>query len=444
MAKISVDFTKTTGKIKPMHGFNNGALTNNLRTDARHLFKEAGIPITRLHDCEYPFGHGEYVDIPCIFKNFDADVNDPASYNFTLTDRYIMATLEAGTDVMYRLGISIEHQVPKIHIFPPKDYKKWAEICEHIIMHYNEGWADGYHMGITYWEIWTEPNHCIHSDMLMWGSTAEEFAHFYDVAATHLKAKFPNLKIGGPAFSNPDSQFVEDFFIELTKDGNHPPMDFFSWHGYICEIEEAERRAKVAEDVLNRYGYSDAESIYDEYNYVKDWNDMAGADAVIHTNKGAAFNAALMCSMQNAHCDMLNYYGNIGHWNGLFEFKEGSTSRNGGSRPLVGGAPFYAFKFFNYLYVRGTQVELSSDDMRLYAIAATDGENSGVLVSSFAPIDEGLEDKVIHFTFKGVEGKTATVIVTDEFHNDKKLITFKSDEFIFNMPAYSIALIKFN
>lgn len=31
-------------------------------------------------------GSGEFVNIHCIFKNFDADVNDPASYNFAATD----------------------------------------------------------------------------------------------------------------------------------------------------------------------------------------------------------------------------------------------------------------------------------------------------------------------------------------------------------------------
>ena len=36
-----------------------------------HKFVEAGFPYVRLHDIEYPFGAGNYVDIPCIFKNFD-------------------------------------------------------------------------------------------------------------------------------------------------------------------------------------------------------------------------------------------------------------------------------------------------------------------------------------------------------------------------------------
>ena len=63
---------------------------------------------------------------------------------------------KAGTKPFYRLGQSIEHQTKKYGIYPPKDFKKWAKICEHIIRHYNEGWANGYRMGIEYWEIWNE------------------------------------------------------------------------------------------------------------------------------------------------------------------------------------------------------------------------------------------------------------------------------------------------
>ena len=49
---------------------------------------------------------------------------------------------------------------------PPKDYAKWARICEHIITHYTEGWADGFNYKITYWEIWNEPE-----NIQMWQGT---------------------------------------------------------------------------------------------------------------------------------------------------------------------------------------------------------------------------------------------------------------------------------
>ena len=144
-ANIKVDFNAKTGKkVMPLHGFNAGPMTQVFTYDARPWFVEGGFPFARMHDAEYPYGSGEFVDIPCIFKNFDADENDPASYNFPNTDEYIRQSLNVGARIIFRLGISIEHSPHKRYVDPPKDFAKWARICEHIIRHYNEGWADGY------------------------------------------------------------------------------------------------------------------------------------------------------------------------------------------------------------------------------------------------------------------------------------------------------------
>ena len=65
-----------------------------------------------------------------------------------------------GIEPFFRLGATIEnfHFLRAYHIYPPKDFHKWARICAGIVRHYNEGWAGGYHFGIRYWEIWNEPD----------------------------------------------------------------------------------------------------------------------------------------------------------------------------------------------------------------------------------------------------------------------------------------------
>ena len=75
--------------------------------------------------------------MPNIFRDFDADENDPANYDFHYSDEYITAIIESGANVVYRLGITIEWGSKKYTSIPPKDFAKWARICEHIIMHYN-------------------------------------------------------------------------------------------------------------------------------------------------------------------------------------------------------------------------------------------------------------------------------------------------------------------
>lgn len=100
------------------------------------------------------------MDIHNIFPDADADPTLPSSYDFAFTDWLLTRLKRQGVEPFYRLGTSIEnsHRLRARYIDPPRDPKKWAQICEGIVRHYNEGWADGYQMGITYWEIWNEPD----------------------------------------------------------------------------------------------------------------------------------------------------------------------------------------------------------------------------------------------------------------------------------------------
>ena len=128
MRTLTVDFAKECGKIKPMHAVNNGPLAPTVRgTTNFEQYKAAKIPYARNHDASLYSGYcGEHiVDVHRIFKNFDADENDPASYIFEPTDKYVKTTYDAGTKVFYRLGASIEHQY-KYGTRVPKDMAKWA------------------------------------------------------------------------------------------------------------------------------------------------------------------------------------------------------------------------------------------------------------------------------------------------------------------------------
>ena len=163
MIKLAVDFENRVGPIKPMHAvgqppFKGGFL--KLDFSPFQYIVDANIPYSRLHDVAGAFGGYRYVDVPNIFRDFDADENDPASYDFVFTDVLLKNMNEYGIKPIYRLGVTIENQAnfKAYRIYPPKDCAKWARICEHIIRHYNEGWADGFEYGIEYWEIWNEPD----------------------------------------------------------------------------------------------------------------------------------------------------------------------------------------------------------------------------------------------------------------------------------------------
>ena len=249
MKEIIVDLGRSDGPIKPMNAVNNGPAGSKVRgTGNADAYAALEIPYARNHDASFysPYGGEHIVDVHRIFKNFDADESDPASYVFGPTDNYVSETFAVGTKVFYRLGASIEHGY-KQGTYPPADFHKWARICEHIIRHYTEGWADGFSYDIEYWEIWNEPE-CRNYDGSnpCWQGTDEQFIDFYEIAAKYLKSKFPHLKIGGPAFcsSQMDNPTRRMFFEAVKERGI--PLDFYSFHGYLKEPGKVKNLSEYA------------------------------------------------------------------------------------------------------------------------------------------------------------------------------------------------------
>ena len=307
-----------------MHAVNNGPRHKHgqdQRVSNLYWFKEAGIPYQRTHDTSLCSGYGyaHVIDVHAIFPNFDADAYDEKNYDFDITDYYLSVCELAEVKTFYRLGSNIEHWVKKYNTLPPKDFKKWAIICEHIIRHYTEGWANGFKYDIEYWEIWNEPDlddaEPDLSKHKTWGGTKEQFFEFYHVAATHLKEQFPHLKIGGPALAF-RVEWGKEFIRQLKA-----PLDFFSWHCYHYDVKEFANLFYEWRKTLDEYGYAKTESICNEWNYVCGWD----GDKWIHTLqsdkniKGATFVLSVMCEGQKSPLDMLMYYdARPSAMNGLF------------------------------------------------------------------------------------------------------------------------------
>lgn len=358
MSEIRVDFNTAVGKIKPMHAVNNGPLKkrSDQTRDNYDEFAAAKIPYMRPHDASFcaAYGGEHSIDVHLIFRDFDADPFSPESYDFTLTDEYLERTLSAGTKIFYRLGSKIEHEIKKYGTLPPKDFKKWAIICEHMIRHFNFGWADGHEYDIEYFEIWNEP------DLFekCWNGTEIQFFELFETAAKHLKACFPELKIGGPALAY-DLGWGEHFLSYMQA--HKVPLDFFSWHIYSSEIEPVAQKCRAVRDLLDKYGYTDAESILNEYNLVYDWSPrfIESIEAII-SEKGAAFTASCMLACQSLPLDMLMYYdARPCPFNGMWDFYT--------MRALKG---YYPFVMFSKLYELGTAVKLESDLPKVRAAAA--------------------------------------------------------------------------
>ncbi len=411
--KLYVNYNNTTGKIKPMNAVNNGPVykrTGGQNSGNLDTYTAANIPFARTHDASFcPSYGGEHtVDVHLIFRDFDADPYDPASYDFHLTDEYMDTIKLAGTEPFYRLGSKIEHESKKYGTLPPRDFKKWAVICEHIIAHINEGWADGTNLGVRYWEIWNEPDLSADdsNDKLTWGGTAAEFYDFYAVAAKHLKERFPQLKIGGPALCGYNEQWVRGFLDRVKKD--NLPLDFLSWHVYTYDAVWTGTLSRIFRNILDEYGLDNTESILNEWNYVKDWNGEGWVKSIetMIGMKGAAFIAAVMSVCQCAPVDMLMYYdARPCAMNGMFSFYT--------KKPLCG---YYPIKAWGEMLKLGGECETVCDIPDIYAVAASDGDSKMLLVTYYTDSDSALP-KTFDIELCGIDdSRELSVCLLDETH----------------------------
>ncbi|MBE6541957.1 MAG: hypothetical protein E7672_05875 [Ruminococcaceae bacterium] len=414
MKKLTVDFAQNTGKVKIMHSVNNGPVGDHVRggTSNFDLYKEAEIPYARNHDAAFCGSYGgEFtVDVHRIFPDFDADVNDPASYVFTWTDRYLKDVDDAGTKTFYRLGASIEFK-KKVGTIPPKDFQKWAEICEHIIRHYTEGWADGFHYDIEYWEIWNEPNCGAIGSNPCWQGTPEQFMELFVITLRHLQKNFPHLKFGGPALCNAwDDEYNDLVFSTLRK--NNMTMDFFSFHGYRNEPYLFDEDAEHMWLFIEKYNLAGKiELIFNEWNYIRGWyrEEFRQSLETIAGLKGASFIAGTMCVGQKSKLDHMMYYDAQPHqFCGMFDLRFYT--------PLKG---YYPFKMYSQIYKMGQSVLSEADDKYLYSIAAKNENTCGIMFTYFVD-DENQEPGLVEVDIKNCEiapGATVEYYVLDEDHD---------------------------
>ncbi|MBQ9783534.1 MAG: hypothetical protein IJW44_03345 [Clostridia bacterium] len=442
MNHISVKFDQQVGRIKPMHAVNNGPVYKfaaDQRITNLDAFVEAGIPYARNHDASFYaiYGGNHTVDVAFIFPNFDADPYDPASYDFACTDEYMKVMYYAGVKCFYRLGHRIEHEVKKYGTLPPKDFKKWAVVCEHIIRHYTEGWANGFTYDVEYWEIWNEPD--LDPDdspnKRTWGGTQAEFFELYHITATHLKACFPHLKIGGPALAG-KMDWAEAFLAQLKA-----PLDFFSWHRYSATTEKIALRAKETRALLDKYGFTETESILNEWNYVRsfkgdDWLYSLRQEKGL---KGAAFTASVMCDSQAGPVDLLMYYdARPCGMNGMFSTDFVCDKLKG----------YYPFLAFNSLYKLGNCVASESDDGSVHVCAAVGETEAAVMLTHFND-DDATEPMTVSVDLSGfgsADGVSVELYTLDETHDLEQVdkYTYYGNRFPpqLTLPNFTTYLLK--
>jgi xylan 1,4-beta-xylosidase len=117
--------------------------------------------------------------------------------------------------------------------YPPKDYKKWAELVYRWVRHCVERYGQA-EVETWYWELWNEPN------IGYWQGAPQEYHKLYDFTADAVKRALPAARMGGPHSTGPGSdqaaKFLQDFLEHVVRGKNYvtgrtgSPIDYVGFH----------------------------------------------------------------------------------------------------------------------------------------------------------------------------------------------------------------------
>lgn len=386
---LHVDASKVTGEIRSFQGLNGppSPIMAGLPTLVKQ-YRGLRINQIRTHDVMGPTdidSHFELTDpllawlIPdnaqragvvkagnasIVFPDWNADPEKLESYNFGPTDKVIAAINASGAEVYYRIGRSWGAQIE-----PPPDFNKYADVVKHLAMHYNQGWANGFHDSIRYWEFWNEP------EALFWGGTPEQFYTLYEKTARALKSVDPALKVGGDAiaFAYNPGPYREGFMDYCIM--HKVPLDFYSWHTYADGSADPYDPVRISRNIresLDARRLKKTESILSEWNLTPDFTEAAKAR--LQGPENAAFIGAALTYFQDAPIDHALFYRGDAAWMGLFD---------------LNGNPFktaYTFEAMGKMLATPQRLTVQGADTFGFAALAgrsADGNAVQILISNY-------------------------------------------------------------
>ena len=392
--KFTVDAGRTVGEIRSLLGVNRGpgAFLDN--------YRKLGIDFIRVHDFYGP------TDWYVIFPDWEAEPEDPASYDFASSDSKIQAICENGFQCFYRLGTSWRGRRKEpindppgtirdekgrvIHRADREDFKKWGVICAHIVKHYTKGWNDGFTYPILYWEIWNEPD----LREQFWTGTPEQYYMLYEEAVNAIKDVDEDFHVGGPGSTGRLSEAYVEGLLQYCRK-RHVPLDFFSWHSYGGRNEfnpyQFYQDAMRVRRALDEHGFTEAG------NCLTEWNAGIQGRLFSHTPEAPPFYASVLGYLLNAKVDYAFQYCGVDHPGlGLHDRRTGRLKRCA-----------YAFEAWKrlcetpeWLYARGV------DKAGYILIAGRNAEKTRVqiLVSDFQSGYDGFEIHITHLPW--IEAQT--------------------------------------
>jgi xylan 1,4-beta-xylosidase len=329
--------------------------------------------------------------------------------------------------------------------YPPKDYKKWAELIyqwvRHNVNRYGQTEVESW-----YWELWNEPN----SDYLMAPDRLKAYCKMYDYASDAVKRALPTARIGGPHTTGGGARFVRSFIEHCLREENAAtgkigaPFDFIAFH--------AKGSPKIVNGKVRMGMSSQLRNMHDNFEVIASFPELKNIPVIIgesdpegcaacgmQTNPENAYRNGTLYSSYTAasiarEYDLADFHGInlLGAVNLSFEFEDQpwfagfrDLATNGVDKPVlnvfrmlgmmsgnrveVSGNLTYDFKAIRDSSVRGIRTDIN-------ALAAKNNQTVTVLVWNYHDEDINDSGSPVELIIKGIPSKK---IILTHFRNDR-------------------------
>ncbi|MFJ4159703.1 hypothetical protein [Microbacterium testaceum] len=342
--------------------------------DMTPLWRETGVTVVRSFDWVSRLDTRN--NPTSLFPDWSADVDDPASYNFAATDRWVESVHAIGAEVMFTVASSIPRNK-----LPTDDVELYGRVVERIVRHYSQGWAGGPAKSVRIYEFGDQPDF----GPLHFAGRPDEFYGMYRAFCEAVQRVDPTLTVGGPAVAFPleaDAPYREGFLTFVRE--HDLPLDFFSFLWFTDGSRDPLDYRYVSRELralLDDHGFTETELTLCYWNYLAVPSSSAPA-----AEKGA-FQAATAIYLQDTVIDHAFFFradsGRDPHYGfvdpGGVGDVDGRPDERSRALALAGRA------------MRGRRLCVEGgDESGLTAVAGRDGDTVRVLVANYVAPDSAL------------------------------------------------------
>jgi len=415
---IGSDLSGTT--IRPLLGVNAGPTPQGDATnpDVTKQYQAIGVNMVRTHDLYGP------LDMSVMYPDRSKNPALASSYNFTSSDLAFDAIIQGGFEPYFRIGDSWNNVTPPTN---ETERANWAAAATYIVGHYRARGA------FKYVEIWNEPD--LTSQFWPSPRTRPEFLDLYVRTAKAIKTSYPDLKVGGPAFTQTSfmtasgKEYLNAFLKYVNS--NTAPLDFLSWHCYSNIPSDYSDGASYFRQQLDANGFVSAENIISEFNTSDKDKTAQESQSLRLGGQGAAIlTGSWIALVKGGITKAFLYRGNDTSMNlttfyGLF-YADGTYKRNAHAFSLWSKISAYPYR------LDATATSDALDVANIHLLAGRNSSSKKVLLLA------NMHTNSLSATLNGLKAPIRIRMVNDA---STSIQESSQTSMVVTIPGYSAALI---